>query len=224
MSFNDRIEAGRILAAALAHHRQQPTVVLALPRGGVMVAAEVARALGAPLGLLIVRKIGVPFQPELAMGAIVDGAAPVVVRNEDVITAAGVSATEFEAARERELAEVERRRARYLAGNDGPEVGGRVVIVVDDGIATGATMRAALQALRRRSPKSIVLAVPVAPPETVGALRHEADEVVCLEQHRPFGSIGAFYADFRQVDDDEVIETLARCAAATLPQRDPDAG
>lgn len=214
MPFRDRAEAGRKLAAALAAYKGGGAAVLALPRGGVPVAAEIALALGAPLGLMIVRKIGVPYQPELAMGAVVDGAEPIVVRNEDVIALAGVSAAEFEAVRDRELAELERRHRRYLAGGKQPEVSGRVAIVVDDGIATGATMRAALRGLRRRGPKSIVLAVPVAPPETIEALRGEADEIVCLEQHRPFGAIGAFYADFRQLDDTEVIETLARCAGS----------
>lgn len=218
MVFRDRPDAGRKLAAALAHHKGEGAVVLALPRGGVPVAAEVARTLDAPLGLVIARKIGVPYQPELAMGAIVDGSDPILVRNEEVIALAGVTPDEFEAAREQALAELERRQLRYFGGVEQPDVSGRVVVVVDDGIATGATTRAALRALRKRGPASIVLAVPVAPPETIEVLRGEADEVVCLEQPRPFGAIGAFYADFRQLDDEEVVETLTRHAAALSQQ------
>lgn len=209
MSFLDRTEAGRRLADALEGYAGRDAVVLALPRGGVPVAAEVASRLGAPLDLLIVRKIGVPYQPELAMGAVVDGAAPVVVRNEDVIRGADVTQGEFDRVRDRELAEIERRRARYLAGRRPVEVAGRTVIVVDDGIATGATVRAAIRGLRRKKPAEIVLAVPVAPPDTVAMLEEEADRVVCLEQPSFFEAIGLHYRDFRQVADEEVIATLA---------------
>src|SRR5262249_30869553 len=156
----------------------EATVVLALPRGGAPIAAEVAAALNAPLDLLLVRKIGCPQQPELAMGAVVDAKVPIVVRNEDVIAAANVSEAEFDRACGKELAEIERRR-RYLAGRDAVEIEARTVIVIDDGLATGATMRAALRALRNRKPRKIVLAVPVAPSETLEALRGEADDVVC---------------------------------------------
>ncbi|MGZ3328784.1 MAG: phosphoribosyltransferase, partial [Xanthobacteraceae bacterium] len=163
MSFKDRSDAGRRLAAAVMGYKDQQPVVLALPRGGVPVAAEVAAALNAPLDLILVRKIGVPFQPELAMGAVVDGGAPLVVRNEDVISLAGIEEADFNAVRDRELAEIERRRERYLGGRERVEVAGRTAIVVDDGIATGATTRAALRATRLRNPKKLVLAVPVAP-------------------------------------------------------------
>ena len=146
MSFRDRLDAGRQLAVALAKYRHDEATVLALPRGGVPVAAEVARALDAPLDLILVRKVGVPFQPELAMGAVVDGAQPVIVRNEDVIALTGISGEEFEAACQRELTEIERRRQRYLADRQRAPIAGRVAIVIDDGIATGATVRAALQA------------------------------------------------------------------------------
>jgi putative phosphoribosyl transferase len=216
MAFHDRTEAGRRLAVALAHHRGEDVVVFALPRGGVPVAAPVAAALRAPLDLVLVRKLGVPFQPELAMGAIVDGGRPVVVRNEDVIAMAGVSEEEFEVARRAQLTEIERRRRLYLGGRARTDARGRVAIVIDDGLATGATMRAALRAIRAQEPKSLVLAVPVAPPDTLESLRAEVDETVCLEVSANFGAIGQFYADFHQVSDHEVIAILDSRAAAML--------
>jgi len=212
MSFRDRRQAGQELAAALAGYKNQRVVVLALPRGGVPVAAEIAAALGAPLDLVLVRKVGLPQQPELAMGAVVDGAEPLVVRNEDVIAAAGISQEEFDSVCVEELAEIERRRRRYLGGGARIDVTGRIAIVVDDGIATGATTRAALRATRRRQPSKLVLAVPVAPTESLAAMRQEADEVVCLEDHELFGAIGHYYGDFHQISDAEVVTTLARFA------------
>jgi predicted phosphoribosyltransferase len=210
--FRDRKDAGQKLAAALAKYKDQGdrAVVLALPRGGVPVAAEVAAVLDAPLDLILVRKIGVPMQPELAMGAVVDGAAPVVVRNEDIVRLVGIDEAEFKAVCDRELAEIERRRKRYVGDRPHPEVAGRIAIVIDDGIATGATTRAALRATRARKPKRLVLAVPVAPTQSLEELRGEADEIVCIEDYEPFGAIGYFYSDFRQISDEEVIETLAR--------------
>ena len=208
MPFRNRADAGRKLAAALAAYKDERPVVLALPRGGVPVAAEVAAALDAPLDLVLVRKLGVPFQPDLAMGAVVDGTAPIVVRNEDVIRLTGVSEEDIEAVCAEELAEIERRRGRYLGTRARVDIAGRVAIVVDDGIATGATTRAALRALRLRGPKKLILAVPVAPTETLAAMREEADDVVCLEDYADFGAIGFFYADFRQVSDNEVIAAL----------------
>jgi putative phosphoribosyl transferase len=210
MGFSNRSEAGRRLAIALAKYKDSAPVVLALPRGGVPVAAEVASALSAPLDLILVRKIGVPSQPELAMGAVVDGPEPITVRNEDVIALTGVSQTEFATVRDRELAEIQRRRVRYLGDRPHAELAGRTAIVIDDGIATGATVRAALRAVRARGPKTLVLAVPVAPTDTLVDLGSEADEIVCLEDHRVFGAIGFFYSDFRQISDEEVIATLAR--------------
>ncbi len=210
MGFENRSDAGRKLARALAAHRKKQSVVLALPRGGVPVAAEVAAALQAPLDLILVRKIGVPLQPELAMGAVVDGGAPIVVRNEDVIQLEGIEESVFKAICDVELAEIERRRQRYLGSRERVDVSGRVAIVIDDGIATGATMRAALRATRMRNPEKLVLAIPVAPTDTLAALRKEADDIVCLEDHVFFGAIGFYYADFRQTSDQEVIDILAR--------------
>jgi len=210
MPFIDRIDAGRQLAKALARYKNQRPVVLALPRGGVPVAAEVATALDAPLDLILVRKIGVPSQPELAMGAVVDGSDPVVVRNEEVIQLCGVSETDFNAIRDEQLAEIERRRTLYLGNRPHPQLNGRTIIVVDDGIATGATTRAALRAIGMRKPAKLVLAVPVAPTNTLETLRDEVDDLVCLEDYVDFGAIGLFYSDFRQVSDAEVIALLAK--------------
>jgi predicted phosphoribosyltransferase len=213
MAFIDRADAGRRLARVLLAYRDRRPVVLALPRGGVPVAAEVAAALDAPLDLVLVRKIGVPEQPELAMGAVVDGGAPIVVRNEDVIALAGVDEADFEAVRDRELAEIERRRRLYAGDRVSADVTGRTAIVIDDGVATGATTRAALRAIRIRRPARLVLAVPVAPTDTLRALREEADEVICLESHASFGAIGFYYADFSQLSDQEVKDIVARFPA-----------
>jgi predicted phosphoribosyltransferase len=210
MSFRNRTDAGRKLAARLAKYKDRAPVILALPRGGVPVAAEVAAALGAPLDLILVRKIGVPSQPELAMGAVVDGGSPIIVRNDDIIWQTGIDETEFKAVCDREIAEIERRRRRYLGGHEPIDIEARCVIVVDDGIATGATTRAALQATRMRRPARLVLAVPVGPTQTIAAMEEEADDVVCLEAHEIFGAIGFFYSDFRQTTDQEVIDILAR--------------
>lgn len=229
MSFRNRAEAGRRLAEALARFKGQSVVVLALPRGGVPVAAEVAKALDAPMDLVLVRKIGSPFHEELAMGAVVSGDPLIVVRNEDVIGMLGVDAETFQRVEARELAEIERRRGAYLRGRPAPEVKGRVAILVDDGVATGATTRAALRAARARGPSRLVLAVPVAPAEAIADLRREADEIVCLEDHLVFGAIGGSYDDFTQVSDAEVTEILARFPAKgeggpkPAPRQGPDA-
>lgn len=210
MAFRDRTDAGRQLARALAAYHDWKPVILALPRGGVMVAAEIASTLAAPLDLILVRKIGLPRQPELAMGAVVDGDAPLIVRNEDVIEFADVSESEFRAICDSELVEIERRRTRYLGNRERVDVAGRLAIIVDDGIATGATVRAALHATRLRRPAKIVLAVPVAPTDTIAQLRTEADDVVCLEEHAVFGAIGQYYGNFQQVSDKMVTDTLRR--------------
>jgi putative phosphoribosyl transferase len=210
MSFTNRYEAGRRLATALAKYKGEDCVVFALPRGGVPVAAPVAEALGAPLDLVLVRKIGVPFQPELAMGAVADGGEPVVTRNEDVIAFSGVSEAEFGEACARQFAEIERRRALYLQGRPRAKAKDRVAIVVDDGVATGATTRAALKAVRALGPRKLILAIPVAPSETLAALGSNADEIICLEAHAFFNAIGCYYADFHQVADEEAIALLDR--------------
>mgnify|MGYP001180489500 CR=1 FL=1 len=222
MPFDDRSKAGLRLAETLKRYRGKNVVVLALPRGGVPVAAEVAAFLDAPLDLLLVRKIGVPAQPELAMGAVIDGNSPLVVRNEDIIRHALVSEKEFDAVCRAELAEIERRRRAYVGDRPPVDVEGKVAIVVDDGIATGATIRAAIRGLRRRKPSSIVLAVPVAPPDTIEALRNEADEVVCLEEPAYFQAIGLYYRDFRQLKDQDVIALMDAARARVTGGQTPD--
>ena len=224
MIFSDRQEAGQRLARQLLRLRAEVPVVLALPRGGVPVAFEVARVLEAPLDVVLVRKIGAPGQPELAAGAVVDGDRPEVVLNEDIVRAFGVTREYIDREVSRQSGENERRRALYCSGRVRVGLAGRVVIVVDDGIATGATVRAALRAIQRAEPRKLMLAVPVAPPETVADLRSEVDELVCLLQPEQFGSIGRFYADFGQVDDAEVVRLLRRSAAAAAPAAGPEGG
>jgi len=207
--FTDRDEAGRALAARLAdEHLPPPVVVLALPRGGVPVAAPVARRLNAPLDLLLVRKIGAPWQPELAVGAVVDGGQPEIVIDEETSAATGASRDYIDKQAQIEWGEIERRRALYLRGRAPLSLQGATAIVIDDGIATGATMRAALKALRRRGAARLVLAVPVAPHETLTRLRREVDLLVCLAEPVPFRAIGLHYKDFAQLSDDEVIAML----------------
>lgn len=218
--FVDRREAGRLLGQRLAGMAlASPIVVLALPRGGVPVGAEVARALGAPLDLLLVRKIGVPWQRELALAAVVDGDEPQVVVDDEVQRTSGVERAYIDAEAARELQEIERRRRVYLHGRAPLSVAGATAVVVDDGIATGTSVRAALMALRRRSPARLVLAVPVAPADTLQALRPEVDDLVCLAQPEPFHAIGLHYEDFHQLDDAEVLADLdAHAAAPPHPQ------
>ena len=225
--FADRREAGRALAQVLAAKALVAPVVLALPRGGVAVAAEVASALEAPLDIVLVRKIGVPFQPELAVAAVVDGGEPEVVINQDVARLADVTRAYIDAQARRELKEIARRRDVYLRGRVRVPLEGRTVIVVDDGIATGASVRVALKALRRKKPKALILAVPVAPAETIEDLEGEVDEIVCLRTPEPFRAIGVHYADFHQMSDEEVIRLLAEhsgglpdSAAAEKPKKE----
>ncbi len=206
--FQDRRDAGRRLAEALAKYRDAKPVILALPRGGVPVAAEVASRLDADLDLILARKIGVPFQPELAMGAVVDGAEPITVRNEDVIALARVTPAEFDAVRDRELAEIQRRRERYLGDRPPVPITARTVIVIDDGIATGATVRAALRAVRAQHPSKLVLAIPVAAASSLAALKPEADDIVCLSAPDDLNAIGFFYYDFGQISDEAVSDIM----------------
>ena len=183
-------------------------VVLALPRGGVPVAFEVARALRAPLDLIFVRKIGAPGHAEYGLGAVVDGAHPQVVLNEEAVRFLDVPPSYIEKETQRQLQEIERRRQHYLAGRQPVDVGGRVAIVVDDGIATGGTVRAALKGLSLARPARLILAVPVAPADTIDRLRAEADEIVCLMTPDPFHAVGQHYDDFRQTSDREVTTLL----------------
>lgn len=217
--FRDRVDAGRKLASQVSLMSLSQAIVLALPRGGVPVGAEVARALGAPLDVLVVRKIGAPSQPELALGAIADGEHTVLVRNDDLLTALGVSPTEFERLAEEQRAEVARRKALYGGVHAVDAIAGRDVVLVDDGLATGATAKVAIAALRYGKPARIVLAVPVAPADTLRELRGLVDALVCLETPHWFDGVGGHYRDFRQVADEEVIATLASfSASANRPQ------
>ncbi|HEV2562554.1 MAG TPA: phosphoribosyltransferase family protein [Rhizomicrobium sp.] len=207
--FADRRDAGRQLGVALKKFKNQNPIVLALPRGGVPVGYEVAKALNAPLDVLLVRKIGAPGHPELGIGAVVDGANPQIVLNEDVVRLVGASEHYIAAEAEREQRELERRRMAYRGGQKPPDLKDRIVIVVDDGIATGGTARAVLRALAQSDAARIVLAMPVAPRETIAALEKEADEIVCLAMPEPFSSVGLHYRDFEQTSDEEVIALLA---------------
>jgi putative phosphoribosyl transferase len=214
--FLDRAEAGKRLASLLTGQlmidRGAGTVVLGLPRGGIPVAYEIARALDAPLDVILVRKIGLPAQPELAMGAIGEDGVRVV--NDDVVDAEHVSDLEFAAVEERERAELGRRAERYRAGLPRVPLTGKTAIVVDDGIATGSTARAACQVARAHGAARVVLAVPVAPPASIGALASVADEVVCVEEPEPFLAIGQWYQDFAQTGDEEVVDLLRQSVRA----------
>lgn len=206
--FRDRREAGRRLAEALTHLARERPLVLALPRGGVPVAFEVAEALGAELDLLFVRKIGAPGYAELGIGAVVDGADPQLVLNESVMRQIGPSPNYIRAEMRRQLGEIERRRAAYLGGLPPIDAARRTVIVVDDGIATGGTVKAALKGLRKVGPARLVLAVPVAPRDSLAELAGECDELICLTSPEPFHAVGAHYADFSQTSDEEVVRLL----------------
>jgi putative phosphoribosyl transferase len=208
--FADRTEAGRLLARQLLGLKLADPVVLALPRGGVPVAAEVAAALHAPLDLLLVRKIGAPGQPELAVAAVAEGPHGEVVIEPETLRMSGANLAYVEREAKEELREIARRRTAYLSDRPAVPVEGRTAVLVDDGIATGTTVRAALQALRRRRPARLVLAIPVAPPEVVAALRAEVDDLVCLSQPPFFHAVGVHYDDFHQVADEEVIRILAQ--------------
>jgi putative phosphoribosyl transferase len=219
VTFDDRVDAGRRLAARLAGYRAEHPVVLGLPRGGVVVAYEVARALKAPLDVLVARKLGAPGHAELGIGAVVDGDDPEAVVDEEAMTRLAISRDYLHAEIARQLAEARRRNALLRAGRPAIDLHERTVIVIDDGIATGGTMRAALRGVRRARPRRIVLAVPVAPEDTVAALRDEADDVVCLDTPADFRAVGEFYRDFRQTTDEEVIALLARAAGVGAASR-----
>jgi putative phosphoribosyl transferase len=220
--FTDRTEAGHDLGQALLKLKlRPPIVVVALPRGGVPVGAAIARALGVPLGLMLVCKIGAPYQPELAVAAVAEGDPPEIVIDEEVQRATGVDAGYVQTQAQRQLQEIARRRHVYLQGRAAPVVAGHTVIVVDDGIATGSTMRAALRALRRQRPAALVLAVPVAPADALFELSGDADRIVCLSRPSPFHAVGLHYVDFHQVDDDEVIAAVQQASAHAGPRSAP---
>jgi len=208
--FTDRTDAGRQLAERLAKLELENPVVYALPRGGVPVAAEVAGRLGAPLDLILVRKIGAPGWPEVAMGAVVDGDDPQTIINDDVFAATGSDAVGLDRARRRELVEIERRRVLYLGDRPPVSPAGRVAIIIDDGLATGATAKAALAAVKRQGAAMTVLAAPVAPIDAVVELRELADLVVVLDVPVQFWAIGQFYTDFHQLTDDETVDLLRK--------------
>jgi len=220
--FLDRTHAGLALAQALAEYKGQDVVVLALPRGGVPLAFEIARALCAPLDLVLVRKIGAPGFEELAIGAIADGQAAELVTDPDLIRRLNVPPEWIEETRIRETVEMERRRRVYLQGRKSKKITGRIAILVDDGLATGATMLAALRATRRSRPARLIVAVPIGAPEAIARIRAEADVVVCLHAPPQFGSVGEHYRHFPQLQDEEVITLLDEAAARC--GRNPSSG
>jgi putative phosphoribosyl transferase len=223
--FRDRQEAGQKLGVELEKLGLHQPVVLALPRGGVPVAVEVAKALKAPLDLIIVRKVGAPGNPELAVAAIVDGNPPAIVLNREIVEAYTLDDDGLRVLIAKERPELERRRLVYRGERPPLSITGKTAIIVDDGVATGTTMKVAIRALKRRSPREIVVAIPVAPPETLAELAQEADRVVCLSQPARFHALGYHYHSFPQITDDEVTEALAetrqegRTAQRTVPRR-----
>ena len=212
--FHDRHDAGRQLAADLMQYagRTNDVVVLALPRGGIPVGYEVARALGAPLDVFVVRKLGLPGYEELAIGAIASGGARVL--NDDVVRMYHVSKDQLDDVTRMEQAELERRERRYRGDRPFPDLTGKTVILIDDGLATGATMRAAVEALRHENPTRVVVAVPVSSPDTCEQFREIADEIVCAVTPEPFYAVGLWYEDFSQTTDEEVRDLLERARAA----------
>ena len=204
--FESRTEAGKILADALLEYKNKSPIVLAIPRGGVIVAYEVAKALNAPIDLIIPRKIGAPGQPELAIGAVTEDGTTIL--NQDILRYLRVSDDYIKDEAKHQVEEIKRRMERYLGDRPRHSIEGKVVILVDDGVATGATIRAAIASIRKRKPALIVLAIPVGPLDTVEELRREADEVICLMTPEPFFAIGQFYKSFEQTSDEEVIQIL----------------
>lgn len=214
MIFDDRHDAGRRLGQRLRALNLHDPVILALPRGGVVLGVEVAALLDAPLDIVLVRKIGAPGHEELAAGAVVDGSMPELVVNPDIVRAYHIDDTYLEREKARQLAEIERRRQLYLGNRARVALSGRTAVIVDDGIATGATVRAALRAVRRAGPKELVLAIPVAAASTLARLTPEADRIVCLLSPPDLMAVGQYYRDFRQVEDAEVVTMLTTRPAA----------
>lgn len=214
LRFRDRRHAGRLLADELSGHQDAPSLlILALPRGGVPVAFEVANRLGAPLDVFTVRKLGVPHQPELAMGAIASGG--IRVLNQSIVDSLGVTDEDIAAVTERERRELRRREKKYRGERPDLDLEGRTVMLVDDGLATGATMEAAIEAVTSRHPRRVIVAVPTAPPDTSRRLSSMVDELVCVQTPEPFGGVGGWYQDFSQTTDQEVLDYLGRAPAAT---------
>ncbi|ACB94602.1 phosphoribosyltransferase [Beijerinckia indica] len=223
-AFRDRRDAGLRLAEVLETRHFSNPVVLALPRGGVPVAFEIARALRAPLDLMLVRKIGAPGNPEYGIGAVIDGSHPQMVLNEEAMAILRPSATYVNAERQRQLEEIERRRAFYLGGRPPVSLKGRTAIVVDDGIATGGTIRVALKALHATEAAFIVLAVPAAPQSVIESLRSEADEIICLGTPEPFHAVGLYYKNFEQTSDEEVVALLREAESFSGGSEPPPQG
>lgn len=213
--FENREEAGDKLAAVLEEMDLSDPVILALPRGGVPVAAKVATALKAPLDLVLVRKIGVPFQPELALAAVVDGGDPEIVINDEIARMTSITKSDINELARTEFDEIERRRALYLENQPHVKLEGKTLVIVDDGIATGATVKAAIHALKRKNPKGLIVAVPVAPTETIKNLESEVTNIVCLKTPEPFLAIGRHYREFHQLCDEEVISIMKRHQGTT---------
>jgi putative phosphoribosyl transferase len=222
--FADRKTAGRQLSQRLQYLRHEKPVVLALPRGGVPVGFEIAEGLDAPLDIVLVRKIGVPWQPELALGAVVDGADPQIVINDSLAAELAIDESYIKSETARQLEEIERRRKLYLGDRPPVPLAGRTVIVVDDGIATGSTVRTALRAIRNAGAGKIVLAVPVAPRDALDELRGEVDEIICLSTPSPFIAVGAHYAEFAQLADADVILLLEERHKTMARSEDSPAG
>lgn len=208
MQFRDRVQAGRALSAALKELAGEDIVVLAIPRGGVVVGSEVARVLGAPLDIIITRKIGAPGEPEYALGAVTQSGE--VILDENAVKMLHVPRDYLDKEAASQWEEVKDRTKRFRGDKPLPSLEGKVVVIVDDGIATGNTMFAAIRSVKAQGPKLVVVAVPVGPAETIAKLTNDADKVVCLETPEPFFAIGQFYADFPQVEDDEVRQILER--------------
>ncbi len=196
-----------LLAKALKEYKGCDVVVLAVPRGGVVVGYYVAKELGCPLDVIVPRKLGAPFQPELAIGAVAEDGTTVL--NEDLVNSMGVSQQYIEKKVKEEVAEIKRRISLYRSGKEAIPVKDKIVVLVDDGLATGATIKAAISYVKKLGPKALVVAVPVAPPETIRSLRQEVDKVICLSTPEPFYAIGQFYEEFEQVEDEEVIRLLS---------------
>lgn len=213
MRFQNRRDAGRQLADRLPKIDPENAVVIALPRGGVPVGAVIAERLGIPLDVILVRKVGAPMQPELAVAAVTDGEEMQVTVNEDIKAELGLTDADVEELARKQLPEIERRREAYYGARKPTPLAGKTVIVVDDGVATGATANSALRLIRKQEPARLILALPVAPADTIRRLEQHADEVVCLSTPTPFFAVGAHYADFSQVEDAEVIDILRQSHA-----------